>query len=108
MPLEARAEIDDAHGTAAQIVQGRLQDRRVAHVSLLARHEIDDVDRPCAVVGVVIDERAEYGVGVEAREAHPHDAPLAIDKRRDLRIADDAQIERPKFACRAHAASATA
>ena len=52
-----------------------------------------------AIVGLVVDQRAEHRVAVEARKAAPDDAGAPVDQRGDRAIADHAEVERGGMRC---------
>ena len=96
-PLEARAKIDHLDGGSIRAEEARDEDRGVRDVFLLAALETAELDGPEAARvsrARIVDQRMKHRVAVQARQATPHDARLAIDERRDDAVAGNAEIER--------------
>ena len=96
--LEARCEVDDLDFAARGIPHARHENGRVLDVALLGLHAIDDFHREEADVlarsGPRLEQRAEHGIAIEARETRPVDLAHAVDEGADRAVADERQIER--------------
>ena len=96
-PLEARAKIDHLDGRSIRAEEARDENRGVRDVLLLAALETAELDRPEAARtgrARIVDQRMKHRIAVQARQAAPHDARLAIDEGRDDAVAGNAEVER--------------
>ena len=86
-------EINDLHGVAVVAEKAGDQHGGVLQVVLLGVVEILQLDRPVAALGGGRQQRAEAGVVVEAGQAAPYDARMAVDQCGDAAVADHAQLK---------------
>ena len=91
--LEAGHEVGDAHGVAGAIAQRGLHDRGVAQIGALRgdralQHHVAE-----ALLDVAGQQARQDGIGIEAREAPPGDAPDGVHQRSGAAVADDREVE---------------
>ena len=73
------------------------EDRRVAQIGLLDADLVFERRSPRSprdpALVARLEQRAEHRIAVDARRAGPDEAPVAVDQRADLAIADRPEIE---------------
>jgi hypothetical protein len=77
-------------------VQSRLNYRRVVDVALFSVGEISDINREDSARARPQIARQQCGkdrVAVWAWKAHPHQATLTVDQRRNLAVTDNCEIQ---------------
>ena len=88
-----RREVDDLQPCATRVRHLGAHDRRVALIGLSNRDAILQFDVEPALIAVIVEQRTEHRITVEARYAHPHDARTRVDQRTDARVADDPKLK---------------
>ena len=91
---EPRSEIRDAQRCAVAAGQDRLDDRRVSQVVRIDAPQVIDDDVAESLLLVARQQAREHRIAVEAREAPPDDARLAVDKCGDATVPDEGKVER--------------
>ena len=93
-PFEPRREVEDIERAAVFRLEARHQDRRIAHVMLAGGDLPFQLEAPRALVPpVAIEQRTEHRIAIDPRHTAPDEAPLGIDQRADLAIADWGKFE---------------
>jgi hypothetical protein len=87
---EARREVEHAKGTRV-CSKERRQDVGVLEIALAAGLATSGLDDETAAIPLV-EERREDRLGVEARQAAPHDAARALHERRALTVTDQPHV----------------
>jgi hypothetical protein len=87
---EARGEIEHAEG-AVRPAEGGLEHVGVLAVALLAARAVGPADAEAAAA-LLVQQAREERLGVEARQAAPHDLAARVDQRRELAVADQAEL----------------
>ncbi len=94
--LEARCEISDFDSAAGGVGQARDHHWCVLQVALLGRGTVEQLDgeesdvvRPPARGAGGLEQGAEHGIAIEARETGPRDLARGIDERADRPVPDE-------------------
>src|SRR3546814_2943562 len=90
---EAWAEVDHLYRIAARIGMARDEDGRVAQIILRRLDAAFEVDLPKSgrtfpTGRIVVQQRTEERIAVDARHASPHEPTRAVDQGRYLAVSD--------------------
>ena len=99
---ETWREIQDAHHAAMRVVEARLENRRVAQVTLFGARQVQHVDGEHALVRVaafLLQQRGKHRIAIRSRQTGPHQPRLFVDQRGHLAIADHAVVHGCPASC---------
>jgi hypothetical protein len=91
--MKSRHEVDEVVPFAVLEVKLGGHDVGILKIALL-RFVIIRLRQDAPYPGLfLVEQRSEYGLGIEARQARPDDSSLSVEQRRALAVADQRVIK---------------